>query len=238
MAAMKYLTSILFAIAATAGTYLLMHLVVAPRLQPPSVVVPPLQGMTAQQARDLCDPLGLLLVIDGERVPEGERVPAGTLFEQHPLGGSRLHPGEKVHASIAKALPAVRVPALLGKPLEEARRLLKEAGLEAGPVTEVASDAVAAGAIVRSAPESGAEGRREQPVELFVSKGGEQVAVPNLRGKRPGAAQKLLEQAGLALGEQHRLVDDNADDGVVLKQNPAAGAMIAKGQKVDLFVNE
>jgi eukaryotic-like serine/threonine-protein kinase len=238
MAALKYLTSILFCIGATAGTYLVMHLYIAPRLQAPPVEVPPLQGLTVEQARGLCDPRGLLLVIDGERVPEGDRVAPGKLFDQHPLGGSRLRAGEKVHATVALAVPGARVPALAGKPAEDAKRLLKEAGLEAGAVSEVPSDTVPAGVVVRSQPEAGAEARREQAVELFVSKGGEQVAVPNLRGRGARAAQKLLEQAGLALGEQHRIVDDNADDGGVLRQSPPAGTLLARGQKVDLFINE
>lgn len=239
MAALKHLTSILFCIGATAGTYLVMHLYIGPRLQLAAAVdVPPLQGLTVEQARGLCDPKGLLLVVDGERAPEGERVAVGTLFDQHPLGGSRLRAGEKVHVTVARAVPTTKVPALAGKPLEEARRLLKEQGLEPGATSEVEDRAVAVGAVVRSQPEGGAEARVGQAVELVVSKGAGQVAAPNLRGRGVAAAQKLLEEAGLLLGEQHRIVDDNADDGVVLRQNPPAGTMVPRGQKVDLFINE
>lgn len=238
MVALQHLTSILFCIAATAGTYLVMHMVVAPRLPVAAVEVPPLHGLTVEQARAMCDPRGLLLVIDGERVPEGTAVMAGTLFDQHPLGGSRLRPGDKVHVTLARAAPPRRVPALGGQPLEQARRLLEEQGLVAGTVVEEASETVAAGAVLRTHPGAGAEVRPEQPIELVVSKGSDKVAVPNLRGRSVRAAQKLLQQAGLELGAQQRGVDDNLEDGVILRQSPAAETQVPRGQKVDVVVNE
>ncbi|MCS6913424.1 MAG: PASTA domain-containing protein [Myxococcales bacterium] len=238
MAALQHLTSILFCIATTAATYLVMHLVVAPRLPVAAVEVPPLHGLTVEQARAMCDPRGLLLVIDGERVPESSAVAAGTLFDQHPLGGSRLRPGDKVHVTLARAVPPRRVPALSGQPLEQARRLLEEQGLGPGTVVEEASETVVAGAVIRSHPEAGTEVRPGQPIELVVSRGSDKVVVPNLRGRSVRAAQKLLEQAGLELGGQQRGVDDNLDDGVILRQSPAAGTQVPRGHKVDVVVNE
>jgi serine/threonine-protein kinase len=243
MSALQHLTSVLFCIGATAATYLLMNQVVAPRLPIAAVEVPNLTGLTIDQARRLCDPPGLLLVVDGERTPEPGQVeaarpiPAGTLFDQHPLGGSRLRRGEKVHVNLALPPPPPRVPSLAGQTRDAAQARLRELGLRPGAVTEAASD-LPIGLVVGTRPESGAEVRRDDPVDLIVSKGAEQVQVPNLRGKSVGAAEKLLVQAGLLLGDQRRGVDDNAGDGVVLRQTPAAGTMAPKGQRVDLVVNE
>lgn len=243
MSALQHLTSVLFCIGATAATYLVMNQVVAPRLPIAAVEVPHLTGLTIDQARGLCDPRGLLLVVDGERAPEpGQIDPArpllpGTLFDQHPLGGSRLRRGEKVHTNLALPPPPPRVPALAGQTRDAAQARLRELGLSIGAVTEAPSD-LAVGLVIRTRPEGGAEARRGDPVDLVISKGAEQVAVPNLRGKSVGSAEKLLIQAGLALGDQRRGVDDNAGDGVVLRQTPAAGTMAPKGQRVDLVVNE
>ena len=241
MAALHYATSVLFCIGATAATYLSMHLWVAPRLPVAFVEVPPLSGLSVEQASALCDPRGLLLVIDGERTPDpgtsrDRPIVPGTLFDQHPMPGSRLHPGEKVHVSIARAAP--RVPNLAGQSPEAARKLLGEAGLLAGTVREVFSATVPPGQVVGSQPEAGAEARPGDGVDLEVSKGPEQVAVPRLLGRGARAARQALEQAGLVLGEQKQGVDDNAEDGVVLRQTPAAGTMVPKGQKVDVVVNE
>lgn len=235
---LNQVTSVLLCIAATATTYLGMHFLVGPRLagHAPTAEVPAVAGLTVEQARAQLDPRGLLLVLDGER--ETERVPAGALFEQRPLGGSRLHTGEQVHALVALAPRKVPVPALLGQSVEAARRTLEELGLKAGAVTQVASATVAAGLIEKTQPPPGAEARPGAAVDLIVSRGLEQTTVPSLRGRSAGTAKQLLEQAGLVLGERKKGVDDDAADGVVIRQTPAAGTEVAKGQKVDIVVNE
>jgi len=62
--------------------------------------------------------------------------------------------------------------------------------------------------------------------------------VPSVRGKSAGGARAALEQAGLLLGDVRKGSDDNAADGVVLRQNPPAGTAVPKGQKVDIVINE
>ena len=52
------------------------------------------------------------------------------------------------------------------------------------------------------------------------------------------AARAALEQVGLLLGDVRKGSDDNAADGVVLRQSPAAGTAVPKGQKVDIVINE
>ncbi len=232
---MNNVTTVLFCIAATAATYLGMHFLVAPRLQPPAVEVPALSGLTPETARSLTDPKGLLLVLDGERAPDDDRVAPGTLFDQNPLGGSRLHPGDKVHASIAR--PLLHVPSLVGQTVEAARLALQAEGLLPGAVTETASATVPPGQVIATTPAVGAAVHKGDAVDLSVSKS-ESVQVPNLRGRSPSSARQLLEQAGLVLGEQRQGVDDNAGDGVVLRQVPAAGTPVQKGQKIDIVVNE
>ncbi len=237
MSAMNNVTTVLFCIAATAATYLGMHLLVAPRLQPAAIDVPVLNGLSPDQARGLTDPRGLMLVLDGERAPDDEKTAPGTLFDQNPLGGSRLHPGEKVHASIARPVPLPHVPVLLGQTADAARQALSAEGLRAGTITEVPSTTVPPGQVVSTSPAGGAAVHKGDAVDLTVAKN-DQVAVPSVRGKSPGSARQLLEQAGLVLGEQRHGVDDNAGDGVVLKQTPAAGTLLPRGQKVDIVVNE
>src|SRR5689334_19181828 len=94
-------TTIIVAALVSAGAYLATHFLVAPRLPVHSAEVPSLAGLSPEQAREVLEPRGLLLVLDGERADD--RVAPGTLVEQHPLGGSRLRRGDPVHASIARS---------------------------------------------------------------------------------------------------------------------------------------
>src|ERR1700761_8644047 len=93
------LLTIVLSITMTTATYMALHFVVKPRLPVHAVDVPSLQGLTAEQARGLLEPRGLLLILDEERASE-EHLPAGTLMDQRPLAGSRMRRGEDVHAAL------------------------------------------------------------------------------------------------------------------------------------------
>lgn len=237
MSAVQYVVSGLISLVVSAGTYLVMHTVMAP---PPEKVidVPQIVGLTPDQARGLAEPLGLFLVIDGQRESDSDKIAVGSVMEQRPLQGSRLKKGGEVHATLALPVSKVAVPGIVGQPLAAAQKALADLGLKAGTVTEVPNPTVPIGAIIASEPPSGTQLRKGESVSLQVSKGGEQAQVPNLRGRSLGAARKALEQAGLVLGDVRKGSDDNAADGAILKQDPAPGAAVAKGAKVDVTVND
>lgn len=245
MSAAQYVTVTLLSAVATAATYVMMHTVVGPHLPTPAVDVPQVVGLTPEQGRALAEPLGLMLILDGQREPESDKTAPGTLFEQKPLPGSRMPRGGELHATIALAVQRVQVPSLLGQPLAAAQGALTAAGLRAGTVTDVVPPAPAPGAaapavgtVLATNPPAGTPLKRGEAVELQVAKGAEQIAVPSLRSRSPGSARQALEQLGLLLGDVRKGVDDNADDGVIIRQSPAAGTQVARGTKVDITVNE
>lgn len=238
MSAGQYLTSIALSILATAGTYVVMHTVVGPHLSTQAVEVPQVVGLTVEQGRALTEPLGLMLVLDGEKESDSDRLAPGSLFDQRPMKGSRILRGGEVHASVATAPQLLVIPGLGGQALDAAKRQLQQAGLRVGNVSEVPSPTVALGMIIATVPAAGEKLRRGEPVDLQVSKGGEQVPVPSLRGKSTGGAKAALEQVGLVLGGVRKGSDDNAADGVVLSQSPAANTPVLKGQKVDIVIND
>lgn len=237
MSAGQYVLSGVISLVVSAGTYLVMHTVMAP---PPEKVldVPQIVGLTPDQARGLAEPLGLLLVIDGQRESDSDKIAVGSVVEQRPLQGSRLKKGGELHAMLALPVAKVAVPGVVGQPLAAAQKALTDAGLKAGGVTELPNATVAVGAIIATEPPPGTALRKGDTVSLQVSKGGEQVQVPSLRGRSLGSAKKTLELAGLILGDVRKTSDDNAADGAVLKQDPAPGTAVAKGSKVDLVVND
>src|SRR4051794_39365475 len=112
----------LLSVSATALTYVAMHFFVAPRLPVNAVEVPPIFGLSPEQARGLLEPRGLLLVLDAEKVDD--RVAPGSVCEQSPLGGSRLRRGDLVHAFLAHAGGPHLVPKIIGLQLDAARQLI------------------------------------------------------------------------------------------------------------------
>jgi beta-lactam-binding protein with PASTA domain len=229
-------TTALVATFSSAIVFLTIQFVVAPRLPITSVEVPPLTGLSPEQARGLLDPLGLLLVLDSEQADE--RVPPGTLSQQRPLGGSRLRRGDEVHAFIARRPEPSRVPRLAGLTVETAREALGRARLHLGTVTPVPSDHVTAGVVLASIPEPGEALTPDSLVELTVSSGPSQKPVPPLVGKRLSQARQILEQAGFVLGTTRYGSHDDYDSGVVIGQVPKANEPAAPGRKIDLTIND
>jgi serine/threonine-protein kinase len=216
--------------------FLLMYSYVAPRLPVNAVEVPPLVGLSAEQARGLLEPRGLLLVIDGERADA--TVPPGVLLEQRPLGGSRLRRGDEVHSSLSKVQPMAHVPNVVGMTPEQAKEALEKAHLKPGPVTPGASATVAQGQVAATTPAVGAETPAETAVALTVSAGPETKAVPSVIGKRLSVAKGVLEKEGFAVGSTRYGSNDDYEQGQVIKQNPPAGAQASAGVKIDLVIND
>jgi serine/threonine-protein kinase len=222
--------------AATALTFVAMHFFVAPRLPVNAVEVPPLNGLSPEQARGLLEPRGLLLVLDSER-PD-DRVPPGTVAEQSPLGGSRLRRGDLVHATIARAGAPPTVPKVVGLGVDAARDLLAQSKLRVGRLIDAPSDAVPRGQVMATNPPIGSEVRGDAVVDLTLSAGPSTQAVPSVIGKRLSAAKGVLEKAGFSVGGTKYGSNDDYDQGVVIGQNPPAGAQASPGVKIDLVIND
>jgi serine/threonine-protein kinase len=230
------LTAVIVSALVSAGAYLAMHFLVAPRLPVHSVEVPPLVGMSPEQARDILEPRGLLLVLDGEQPTD--RVAAGLVAEQHPLGGSRLRRGDEVHASVGRPGAALTVPPLTGMTIDAAREQLTRARLRAGSAAEAPSATVPKGLVADSRPPKGTEAKTDTVVDLIVSSGPPTQPVPQVVGKRLSTAKQLLEKAGFVVGATRYGSNDDYDQGVVIGQLPKAGDPAPAGGKIDLTIND
>jgi beta-lactam-binding protein with PASTA domain len=226
----------LLSVGATALTYLGMHFFIEPRLPVNAVEVPPIAGLSPEQARGLLEPRGLLLVLDSEK-PD-DRVSPGTLCEQTPLGGSRLRRGDLVHASLARSGGPHLVPKLVGLTADAARELLATAKLRVGRISDGPSDTIPRGQVAAVAPEVGTEVKIDSTVDLTLSMGPSTKEVPKVIGKRMSSAKKLLEEAGFSVGATKYGSNDDYDQGIVISQNPAAGSQASPGVKIDLTLND
>lgn len=210
----------------------------APRGRPASAVVevPSLLGMKAEQAREILQGRELLLSFATEH--DSAKYPVGTIAEQSPLGGSQLFRGNTVQAVLSRGLPAVPIPALAGRPAEDAAKQIANLGLSLGPSKTAPSDTVAAGAVIETEPASGTSVTASTPVALVVSSGPSARPIPKVFGMRMRAARELLEQQGFKVGRIRYDNDGDKSGGVVLEQRPAPPASAPLGAVVDLTVNE
>jgi eukaryotic-like serine/threonine-protein kinase len=216
---------ILLALAAIAlGLYLL--------LRPEQLTVPDVIGRESATATQILQNRGFEVDIVNVENPDVER---NTVAAQDPRPNTTAPEGSTVTITVSTGPGAATVPALAGLPTEEAEAQLEAAGLESR-IERAFSDEVESGRVIDTEPGSGSVVERGSTVVLRVSRGVEQVVVPEVIGDSEDEARSKLEAAGLRAGEVTE--EENADEepGTVLEQDPAAGREVDTGAAVDLVV--
>jgi len=127
------------------------------------------------------------------------------------------------------------VPATATLPEEEAIAKLEEAGFET-TVSEVNSDRVEAGLVIRSEPSAGTTATRGTTVVLVVSKGQKLAKVPVLVGTQRAVAVQRIRGRGLSPGVEEE--ESSVPAGEVIRQSPSAGSELPPGSSVSIVVSK
>ena len=129
----------------------------------------------------------------------------------------------------------VTVPEVVGKQLALARQILEDGKLRVN-VAETYDASVPPGQVVSQDPIPGRSVKAERLVTIYVSKGGEDLDMPDLAGLSKSAAIERLHKAGLVLGSVYEKYADE-EPGTVLSHDPSAGTKIYRGQTIDLTIS-
>ena len=130
----------------------------------------------------------------------------------------------------------VVVPDVTGQTLAVAKQKLEDRKLRVD-IAEMYDSNIPTGQVVKQDPEGGSKVKEERLVTIYVSKGGEEVSMPELKGMQKSVAESKLIDVGLKLG----VVTEEFSSqpvGTVIGQDPRAGTKISKGQVVDLVISK
>ena len=130
----------------------------------------------------------------------------------------------------------ITVPDVTGKPMALARQILEDQKLR-GNVAEVYDATVPAGTVVSQTPEAGTKVKEERMVTINVSRGGEELDMPDLLGLDRADAEIKLKKMGLKLGSVYEKFSDE-EEGTVIGQEPRSGTRISKGQTIDITISK
>lgn len=130
----------------------------------------------------------------------------------------------------------VTVPDVTGKQMTLARQILEDKKLRVN-VAETYNADVPAGQVVSQNPTAGSKVKEQRLVTIYVSKGGEEIEMPELTGLSKSDAEAQLKKMGLKLGSVYEKYS-NEEAGTVIKQDPKAGTKISRGQTVDITVSK
>ncbi len=190
--------------------------------------IPNVQGDTVEQARavfgELTLQVGDVTQAYSEKIPEGRIVRAVDYKV-----GQQVKRGTVIDLVVSRGRQPIDVPDQTGKPRAEAERTLQEASFEVN-VTERFSDDVAKGVVISQSPNGGSRFKGDT-ITLVVSRGPENVEVPDVTGRTREEAVKTLEDAGFEVDVQNRIP---GTDRVVL-QRPGSGEARV-GSTVVIFV--
>jgi serine/threonine-protein kinase len=126
----------------------------------------------------------------------------------------------------------VPVPQVVDRTKAQAERLIHDAGLEVGTVTEENSDDVPAGRVISQEPGATATLPEGSEVDFVVSLGHADVQIPDVIGDNKQAARSQLEDLGLKVRLRGRTDDATKDD--VIATSPDVGRNVAYGSTVTL----
>lgn len=131
----------------------------------------------------------------------------------------------------------VKVPKTVGMEEAKAKELLEEQDLEVVIVEEF-DKKVEAGIVIKQDVEEGKEVPAGTTVTITVSKGIEEVSVPNVVGKPQADAVKELTDNGFVITATLTEQDTTKEDGTVIKQSLDAGSTVEKGANITITVNQ
>jgi serine/threonine-protein kinase len=151
-------------------------------------VVPDVSGMTYEKANETLDAQDLIASRVDEASPD---VAAGNVIRSDPDAGTSVDVGQEVTLYVSRGAETAVVPALAGLLEQPARDAIAGAGLIIGTITQRNDPALAAGTVISSDPEAGAEVGLQTPVNLVLATG--RVVILDYRGFTVDAATRALE---------------------------------------------
>lgn len=200
--------------------------------------VPPIQGMSVENATQLLAPLGLQLVI--LEVRNDPLVPLNQIITQDPLANEQVRSGSPISVVVSGGTGGSNIPNIEGQVSSAAEQLLKSSPYNfVVTITAEPSATVEKGRAIRTDPAIGTPLPAGSPIALIVSSGSPTVVVPDVIGKTEAEAQTAINAAGLIteIGYKNVPVGD-ASDGRVVSQSRDAQSAVAPGTKITLVIGK
>ena len=143
-----------------------------------------------------------------------------------------------VAMQIAMERDRVEVPRVVGLDSIAASELIKEVGLLPRVVAEEFSEGIPKGHVTNQRPSALNRVKVGSEVRLFVSRGSDQLEVPNVAGGTLVQAQRVLAEAGLILGPITQIHSDAHARDLIMAQDPPAGTSAVRGTTVRLLLSQ
>ena len=204
--------------------------------KPKDILLPNFTNLTLDEAKAKAEEVKLNLNVSEEKYDV--QIEEGKIISQDPKyqPNYTVKEGSTVNVVVSKGQEIVKVTKLVGKTKDEARKELKDLGLEM-EIEEVNSDDVEPGIVIEQDKQEGEEVLAGTKIKLKVSLGIEKVEVPNLTGLSEDEAKAKITEAKLKWIRTDKIKDSSKGTGVV-EQNISPKSMVDKNTEISITINE
>lgn len=197
--------------------------------------IPQLYNLTLEEASRKAAGEDESLIVKTKKEIYSEEVEKGRIISQDKEPGTVGKKGDVIEVVISKGA-LKEVPLLKNKSVSEAEKVLREEGLILFVQSEEYSDQVKKDKIISQNPEKGTKLEEGEQVEVVVSKGIEQVTVPNVYGISLSKAKEKMKKAKLQISEG-RVYSEEVEEGYIVSQSIPAGQKADKNTTVELEIS-
>ena len=200
------------------------------------VAVPLIRGLTVKEATALLAPLGLTLSI--KEVVNDPKIPENQIMSQDPKVDTQVRSGSTIVVIVSGGLGQATVPNVQGQVANAAQQLLQTSPYNfVVTLVNEPSSTIEQGRVIRTEPAIGAQSPAGSAITVFVSSGGNKVAVPQVEGQTEVDARALLATAGLTPDVKYQDVPANdINIGKVITQGTDAGTLVDPGFIIRLTI--
>ena len=200
------------------------------------VAMPLVRGLTVKEATALLAPLGLTLSI--KEVVNDPKIPENQIMSQDPKVDTQVRSGSTIVVIVSGGLGQATVPNVQGQVANAAQQLLQTSPYNfVVTLVNEASSTIEQGRVIRTEPAIGAQSPAGSAITVFVSSGGNKVAVPQVEGQTEVDARALLATAGLTPDVKYQDVPANdVNIGKVISQGTDAGTLVDPGFIIRLTI--
>ncbi|MCO5316211.1 MAG: PASTA domain-containing protein [Solirubrobacterales bacterium] len=198
---------------------------------PGRVKVPDVTGLNRSEAQAQLDQAGFGVEAESR---SSDSVPKDTVIETDPPAGESVARGSTVTMLVSSGVEQVKVPAVVGMPLDAARQQLSAVGLELETSKEPGDRPK--DEVLEQSPSAGTRVEPGSSVSLVISSGPQKQTVPNVVGSTRSEAESTLGAAGFTVTVQEQPTTIQPQDGRVIDQSPAGNSEADPGSRVTITV--
>lgn len=198
--------------------------------------VPELEGIPQEEAIEKLKNATLGYKIEQEY---DNKVTEGYVISASKEAGEIVEINTTITLVVSRGGKAFEIPDVVGKSKEEARKILKDLGVNV-KIEYAANDTVPIDQVIKTEPTAPSQLRYGDDITIYVSSGTDAtyVTVPKLIELSQDAAKASLDAQGLKLGEVLEEYSETVPKGKVCKQDLEPNSKTVQGTEVNIWLSK